>query len=386
MLRPVLRQDRPLEVVGSGTPERAAPGVILATGRADAERLAASWDDVPSTSGGIGGSAWTAAWLSVWGDDHTLAVGQYGTAGSAPQAVVPLVRRRRRPWWLETLGVRELAEPTDVRAADHAALKAVVARLLRSGRALRSKRLPAQSPLPAMVRELVGGRAVVLARPVAGTPTIALDSSWEDPASKMSSRWRGSFRTAQRRAERLGVVDVRVEEPTVAEVLPLFDEFVAVESTGWKTSAGTALAAQPKMQAFFRRYCLLAAERGQLRFAFLRIDGRPAAVQLAIEQDGRYSLLKIGFDEEFARCSPGNLLMLHAVQTAAERGLTSFEFLGIEEAWTELWTRDVRECIELHVYPMSLWGVLAMGDMATELVGRAVGRGVRAIRSRRRRT
>ena len=382
-MRPVLRQPRSLdEQVGGVTAMIPPPRVSVVTGRADVERLAESWDDVPATSGGIGGSAWTAAWLGVWGDDHMLAVGTYGPAGSAPHAVVPFVRRRGRPWWLETLGVRELAEPTDVRASDPAALRAVVERLMRSGRALRLKRLPAQSPLPAVVRELAGKRAVVLERPVAGTPTITLDSSWLDPASTMSSRWRGSLRTAQRRAERLGVVDVRVEAPTVDEVGPLFDEFVAVESTGWKTSAGTALAAQPQMREFFRRYCLLAAKRGQLRFAFLRIDGRPAAVQLALEHDGRYSLLKIGFDEEFARCSPGNLLMLHAVRTAAERGLSSFEFLGIEEPWTGLWTQDVRQCIELHVYPLTPWGLLAMGDMVGEYGRRALGRAVQAIRRR----
>jgi CelD/BcsL family acetyltransferase involved in cellulose biosynthesis len=367
--------------VGDGRSAGSGRSVHVLGEPAEVERWLTAWDRVPATTDPVGGAAWTQAWLDVYGGDHRLAVSVDGQP-AAPRAVVPLVRRAGRPWWLETLGVRQLAEPTDVRVAEPAALRAAVEEVARSRRALRLKRLPADSPLLPEIRSVYGRRAVVMARPVEGTPTISLDDSWSAPESKLSSRRRGDLRAARRRASGLGSVELDVAAPTPPEFAPLFDDFLTVEASGWKTAAGTALAVQPQMQQFYRRFGELAAERGELRLAFLRIDGRPVAGQLAIEHAGRYSLLKIGFDEAFARCSPGNLLMVHALGWAADRRLASFEFLGVSEPWIGLWTQEIRPCIEVHVYPLTPWGALATADMAAELLRRGVRRGLSAVTGR----
>jgi CelD/BcsL family acetyltransferase involved in cellulose biosynthesis len=347
-----------------------AVGVLATPG--DLLRSAESWDDLPAASGAIGGGAWTRAWLEAFGAGHSLGIHVAGTV-SAPDAVLPLVRSRRRPWVWEMLGVRQLGEPMDARGSDPAALAAIVEEVRRRRLPLRLRRLPEDSSLLPVLEALRDRRTVVSRRGVLGTPTIALEERWREPEHHFSKRRRADFRTARRRAEALGQVEFLVEEPAPDAVRPLFDEVVAVEASGWKTDAGTALAVRPAMRAFFLRFCELAAERKALRLAFLRIDGRPVAVQLAAEQDGRYSLLKIGFDEEFARCSPGNLLMMHAVRYAADRGLHSFEFLGAEEPWTAVWTSEVRRCVDVSVFPPSPWVPLAVGeDVARETTKRVL--------------
>jgi CelD/BcsL family acetyltransferase involved in cellulose biosynthesis len=97
-------------------------------------------------------------------------------------------------------------------------------------------------------------------------------------------------------------------------------------------------------------------------------------VQLAVERGGRYSLFKIGYDEEFARCSPGNLLMLHTVQWAAEQELSSYEFLGAQEPWTDRWTETVRSCVDVQIYPLSPWSPVAAATVGARLASRAVRR------------
>ena len=116
---------------------------------------------------------------------------------------------------------------------------------------------------------------------------------------------------------------------------------------------------------------------------FVVEDGRPVAVQLAVEAHGRYSLFKIGFDEQFARCSPGNLLMLHTVRWAAERELASFEFLGAEEPWTSVWTDVSRSCREVHVYPATWRSVPAAAAVGGELARRSGREGLARLRARR---
>jgi proline dehydrogenase len=83
-------------------------------------------------------------------------------------------------------------------------------------------------------------------------------------------------------------------------------------------------------------------------------------MQLAVEWSGRYWLYKIGYDEKYARCSPGTLLMLHVLRDAAARGLTGFELMGDAEAWiADLWTREAHECVRVRIYPYTAAGFVA---------------------------
>ena len=126
-----------------------------------------------------------------------------------------------------------------------------------------------------------------------------------------------------------------------------------MEASGWKGQNGSALLCDPLRGAFFRRFALGASQKGLLRIAFMRIDGRAVAMQLNAESANRLWLLKIGHDEGFARCSPGQQLMLHVVRDAAMRGLQAIEFLGEPEPWTQFWTPTVRKCVALRAYPFT---------------------------------
>jgi CelD/BcsL family acetyltransferase involved in cellulose biosynthesis len=293
----------------------------------------------------------------------------------SPDAMLPLVRRRGQPWFSETLGVRDLFEATDVFGCDEAALRALAEALAARGLPLRLRRLRADSPLLPHLREVYARRAKLVTRSVPGVPTIALNDAWRHPTTQFSRRRGQSFRAARRRLDALGSVELSVEQPiSTAETNRLLEEFMVVEAAGWKSRAGSALASNPRMQQFFRTYCRHATETGELRFAMLRLDGRAVAGQLATESAHRFSLFKIGYDESYSRSSPGNLLMLHSVQYAAKRGLDSFEFLGSEEPWTRFWTKSVRECVEVHVYPTRPWTPLAAGAIALQLASRQLRR------------
>ena len=84
---------------------------------------------------------------------------------------------------------------------------------------------------------------------------------------------------------------------------------------------------------------------------------------MAVETLGRYWLFKIGYDERYGKCSPGTLLMLHAIGEAARRGLVAFELLGNVEPWiAELWTREQHDCVRLRTYPFNLHGAVALAN------------------------
>jgi CelD/BcsL family acetyltransferase involved in cellulose biosynthesis len=206
---------------------------------------------------------------------------------------------------------------------------------------------------------------MVIERPMGGCPVLALDESWADPDAHLSSRYRSDFRRARRRAQR---VEAEVLSPSAEEAPGLVEAALNVELRSWKGRSGTAVLQLPGQAAFFRRYCAMKAQDGSLRLAFLRVDGEDAAMQIAVERDEAYWLLKIGFDERHARCSPGQLLVHHTIAWAAARKLVSYEFLGKADTWIKVWTEAERPCVAVASYPLRPASALAALHDAREFV------------------
>lgn len=291
------------------------------------------------------------------------------TRGDDFAALLALAREPGRFARWTVIGAHEVCEPHDALCANPAAMRRLAEAIARDGRAVEVDRIPAQSPLIPAMREAMRGKGWTSVRPATPTPTIALDASWKDPASRFNPGRRSDFRRAARRAGEHGEVSFEIVSPEPAAFDVLFDEAVAVELRSWKREAGTAIAADRTKESCFRHFFRSACEQGHFRIAFMRIDGRAVAMQMALECLDRFWLFKIGFDEDFGRCSPGTLLMLHTIGWAAERELQAYELLGNVEPWiAEFWTREGHDCVCLRAYPFNAKGAVAFaGDAATWL-------------------
>ena len=275
------------------------------------------------------------------------------------QALLPLCHAPGRFARWRMPGAHEVFEPGDAICRDEAAARRLAQVLAGESRPIELTRIPASSPLIPALRAALRGRGSIAVRPATPSPTIALAPAWREAESQFSSRRRSDFRRAARRAAEFGEVRCEMLAPAPDAFDALFDEAIAVEAKSWKRAAGTAIACDASKEAFFRRYLRRACERGEGRVAFLRIDGKVVAMQLAVEWAGRYWLFKIGYDEAYARCSPGTLLMLHALGDCAARGLAGFELMGDSEAWiADLWTREAHPCVRVRTYPNNLAGLV----------------------------
>jgi CelD/BcsL family acetyltransferase involved in cellulose biosynthesis len=164
----------------------------------------------------------------------------------------------------------------------------------------------------------------------------------------------------RRRAEEHGELAFEFHEPSACDAPALVEQAIEVEAKSWKARNGTAICDNPDQLAFFRCYAKLAAAEGILRIAFLKIGSQIAAAQIAAECNGSFWLFKIGYDESFARCSPGQLLMLESIERAARKGLKRVEFLGKAAEWTQFWTQDERPRMKLLYYPWNAFGAAAL--------------------------
>ena len=292
-------------------------------------------------------------------------------------AFAALLRRNKGGPRLCLLGLEELFEPMDFAYTDETALAALAGAIARMGLPLYLSRVPAGSPTVRALENAFRGRGVLVKRPGRPCPTLRLDASWTRPEDQLSTNRRSLLRRMRRRAEEYGPIEWDVRTPERENLAPLLDEALRVEAASWKGRQGTALLTDPVKAAFFRDYAERACGDGILRLCFLRIGGRAAAMLYAVEYHGAFWTLKTGYDEEFAPCSPGSLLFCEAIAYAAARGLSSFEFLGSVEEWTDAWTRDRMASVSLRGYPAGWRGVIAFGSDAARSAAGRLGRIVR---------
>jgi len=335
----------------------AAPRGTTLKSTAELELLASDWESVASAlRTPIQQFIWVRAAVHAFGDDALRLVVM--RANGRVTAIAPLVIHRRGfVARLELIGIHALHEPMDCLYSDSRGAEALAREVCRTGVPIRLERIPADSAFLPALQQTMHGRGFVVTRAEAGCPWIPLDAGRVDPIEKFHARRRSDLRRMQRLAESLGTVNSEVVIPTPENARELLEEAFRVEAESWKGRTGTALATDTDAKRFFLLYASDAVARGILRVAFLRIDGRAVAMQIAAECSNRLWLLKIGYDESCARCSPGSLLMLHTLRYAAGRGLKSYEFLGTDESWPRVWTTRVRPYVSVRTYPANPRGL-----------------------------
>lgn len=325
------------------------------------EPVAEEWNELAGTLGAppFMHSGWTASWWSAFGRG-ALRIFVIRRGGRIV-ALLPMVRR---------LGA--LRSPTnahtphfDLLAMDEEAAFALASALFASG-AHEIAISPLDAPGDGLDFLAAAARAAgyrTIAQPVLRAPYISGGTSLAAYHRSLSHNLRHDVERRLRRLLEAGAVSVHVCDGH--ERLDEFlDEGFGVEASSWKGAGGTAIASQDSTRSFYRDVAHWAASAGWLRLAFLRLDGRAIAFQFDLECGRTYYSLKIGFDPEYERFSPGKLLAYTMVSRAVTSGLVRYELLGTAEAWKYRWTETSHERVALRSFAPSAAGRLAWSSHA----------------------
>lgn len=181
-------------------------------------------------------------------------------------------------------------------------------------------RLPSVLVLPQIRTEgrfVQLAKAVALARDLPVTVTDRfqrpmLDNSSDSEAylrRSASPHHSGEMRRQWRKLSQLGRLDYRVARQP-EEVRTGMEAFLALEAGGWKGRQRTALVNDRYHAAFAREAITNLAEIDAVRIHTLDIDRRTIASTIVFVMAGEAYTWKTAYDEEFARLSPGKLLMM----------------------------------------------------------------------------
>lgn len=183
----------------------------------------------------------------------------------------------------------------------------------------------------------------LLTRTLGRSPFIPLEGDFEAYENTLSRNRRKALRRHRRKLEEeKGALEFEVHDGRT-ELERLLADLFAVEASGWKGERGTAISSRPETERFYTEVARWAAERGWLRLAFHRLDGRPIACDFALEQGGVWYTLKAGYEDELRAFGPGALLLRDEIAHCCENGVTRIELLGEEDSFKASWTDSFTE-------------------------------------------
>ncbi len=130
--------------------------------------------------------------------------------------------------------------------------------------------------------------------------------------TNVRAKKRKELRRLSHRLAELGQVEFKVLNGKDA-LAGWIDEFLALESAGWKGERGSAFGNTAETSAFFRDVATGAFAQSRLDFQRLDLNGRAIAMLVNFKTPPGSWSFKIAYDERFARFSPGVLIELENV-------------------------------------------------------------------------
>lgn len=216
-----------------------------------------------------------------------------------------------------------------------------------------------RSPFYKAVRTLVLGTlgAPRESNPI-GAPEIDLEGGWDVVWKRRKSKHRNNWRRAQRKLEKIGKVEY-VELTDGEEIVATFDEAVELYETRWG-DLNVDRAFGREHEAFQRAAAIAMARDGHVVMSVLRLEGEMIAFSYALRSGNVSNSYTLAHDDRYAPYSPGQLLLIHVLRAAAERGDPMFDFSVGDETYKDVWGTDRQEVLRL------VWGEGARWLTATD--------------------
>lgn len=276
----------------------------------------------------------------------------------------------------QLLGMARLYEPSGLLYRDPAGRNALLRALAGLDRPVVLARLWPDEFMEGFEsrRVRLSRHALMLGKYAAPSQYLELTGDYAQYIEALPAQRRYDLRRAYRRAEAAGTLHCDITLPTAADIDAVLDTALAVEARSWKGRRGCALLAQPDLHGFFSTLLRAQAVAQCVLVALLYSDTQPIAAQICLLGQRRLWLLKIGYDEQYAKLSPGLILMNEVIRYTYGQGFAGIEFLGSAEDWVDAWRPALRQYPLLALYPYTPRSLVRLGADLAGLLRRRLPR------------
>ena len=190
----------------------------------------------------------------------------------------------------------------------------------------------------------------VVQQPAGFEDFIPVPGSPDAYFSGLSANFRKNLNKASRKLEQLKDVSFHFCENT-RSIWENTDRFLETESRSWKGARETSIKNYPDSARMFEMAAEGLAGQDMMAFSFIETGDKTIAAQYAIRAKRILYTLKMGYDEDYAVYSPGNMLLFKVIEAACQSG--HFDELNLISGTAELekWNVQKRPLYHLIVFP-----------------------------------
>lgn len=190
---------------------------------------------------------------------------------------------------------------------------------------------------------------------------------YDEAIRGLKKKFRGNLNNARSKLGRDGEAEFTVDR-SVAGVSRLFEAFVELEMSGWKGGRDTgredrsrpsAMGLKTRKLNFYRDVVTQFARVGNAEISNLVLNGKLIGAQICLLLNDTSYLLKVAYDEDAGRYSPGQLLIDYAYRRYAEEGRIRHYNLITDYPWFEGWNPEYRDYLVIRDFNLTFPGVVA---------------------------
>ncbi|MDD3276823.1 MAG: GNAT family N-acetyltransferase [Kiritimatiellales bacterium] len=234
---------------------------------------------------------------------------------------------------------------------------------------LRVRGLP-EERVPQITNRNVFRRSSAIVDRESSESFIPVQCSAEEYFGSLSKNFHRNYRRIGRRIEEQPEMRFRFETGNTGLNA---EHFMDIEHQGWKAQRKTSIRSDKSYVEFFRLLTKRLEEQGWLKWAFLDIGGEPVAGQFMVQSGDTLYVVKIGYNEQFSKLSPGAALFGRVIERAFESGgVKEINFMS-GYSWMKDWNVQSRDLVNVAFFPASIrrWGLCKQPMQLRSLINRS---------------
>jgi CelD/BcsL family acetyltransferase involved in cellulose biosynthesis len=182
------------------------------------------------------------------------------------------------------------------------------------------------------------------------SPHLVIKSDWQE-------YWERGFPKALRndikRLERQGEAKYGLTFQTISgaslQHKDLKDAF-EIENSGWKGKNRSSILNNAQVKAFYSSLAWAMNDVGWFELFFLTMGDRRVAFEYCLKYGKCIAPPKIGYDDEFSRYAPGNILRKRVLEYAFAKGMERYDLLGATDPYKLKWTNGVDKLLSVYLF------------------------------------
>jgi len=186
-------------------------------------------------------------------------------------------------------------------------------------------------------------------------PIRPIPESFDALLASMPSRFRTAIRSTRRKLNAAHEVEFGLHEDP-AEFETALQTLFANHESRWQAKGESGVFVNPRRRDFYRILTPRLFAAGNLRFFYLKLDGRIVAQEYCFQQSGTVYLLQEGFDYALAKENIGNALRSYVFEYLIEHKYRAYDFLAGMTRHKMNWSESAPDDVTITLYRPSLRG------------------------------